>query len=661
MTAIPGARLDITGASGSQGLLAPRESWKTYVFPRGGYASQDSSGQTITFDSAGVASRFAANNWLQVGLDTSKIRQVDAVGGNSLTVKTSAVAVSKNDRIFLIGNTQPTVVGGSASYITPQTLIYQRDDDGSDLYSNSMVTTDANGVVQFYAPPTIYDCLIQDGDQSAQGFVANLPVGVAEGVSTANAAVFGATATFNGQVIFNDVIGSTLTVNGPLGVTGTAVFEDAVTCLVGVSMNTTLVIGETLSCLMGVSVAESLHVAYDTISGASGTAWIASRFGGRAQITGDNRSLIYASETYDQPLIGNNDETTAVYGINQITNATSGGADAQGLQGEVQFSPTTAVTAAASINGANFTSRYGGTHASAVSVLHRGAFSRFITSVGSTGTVTSARGLEVGQGTNQGTVEITNYIGLYVNGCSSGFATTINQVANFVGPTDEGCDFIISRCPVRIDDNDNQGNAAAAGRWVDIYRDWDGGDAGSPLYAGVHLTLNLEGASFTTGDDAYGFRSVTRTGSAAGDGALLDTVAGFQSVTQHRSDQTVDELYGYVADVTMSGSSQVNTMAGFDCRLTVSGGTATNVYSAIFRSLAPAATLGSAGHLRLVPVSTATPATDLGNLTAAEDGTIIYITDSDNNDNSGFYFRVNGVWKSLTEDNLTFRPASDTT
>jgi hypothetical protein len=219
MTAIPGARLDITGASGSQGLLAPRESWRTYVLPRGGYASQDSTGQTITFDSDDVASRFAANNWLQVGLDTSKIRQVDAVGGNSLTVKTTAVVVSKDDRIFLIGNTQPTVVGGSASYITPQTKIYQRDDDGSDLYANSMVTSDANGVVQFYAEPTIYDCLIQDGNQSAQGFVANLPVGVAEGVSTTTAAVFGATATFNAAVTMNDV----------LGVTGEATFGSTVT------------------------------------------------------------------------------------------------------------------------------------------------------------------------------------------------------------------------------------------------------------------------------------------------------------------------------------------------------------------------------------------------------------------------------------------------
>src|SRR3972149_11344397 len=141
MASIPGSRFDITGASGSQGLLSPKNSWRAYVFPRGGHASQDSTGTLITFDSASVASRFAALNWIQVGLSADNIRQVSAVGGNSLSVSGAALTVSENNRIFLIGNTQPTVSGGSATYLVPQSIVRQRDDDSADLYTNSMVTS----------------------------------------------------------------------------------------------------------------------------------------------------------------------------------------------------------------------------------------------------------------------------------------------------------------------------------------------------------------------------------------------------------------------------------------------------------------------------------------------------------------------------------------
>jgi hypothetical protein len=166
------------------------------------------------------------NNWIQSGLLTANIRKVSAVGGNSLSVLGSALTVTTNDRIFLIGNTQPSVSGGSATYTIPQSIIRQRDDDSSTLYTNSMVTSSTDGLVQFYASHGIYDCLVQDGNQSNQGSVVDLPVGAVEGVSTTFAAVFGATVT----------------INGALGVTGTAVFGATVT----VNAN---IVGTTISAL----------------------------------------------------------------------------------------------------------------------------------------------------------------------------------------------------------------------------------------------------------------------------------------------------------------------------------------------------------------------------------------------------------------------------
>ena len=218
MASIPGVRFDITGASGSQGLLSPKEGWRCYILPRGGHASQDSTGTTITFDSAAVASRYAVNRWIQVALSTDKIRQVSAVGGNSIAVSGAAVTVSENDRILLIGNTQPTVTGGSATYTVPDTIIRQRDDDAADLYTNSMITTDANGLVQFFSQPTVYDAIIQDGNQANQGLVADIEVGTAQGISTSETVTFGSTVTFLGGV----VAASTVTVTGVMGISGTA-------------------------------------------------------------------------------------------------------------------------------------------------------------------------------------------------------------------------------------------------------------------------------------------------------------------------------------------------------------------------------------------------------------------------------------------------------
>lgn len=216
MASIPGARFDITGASGSQGLLSPKASWRAYVLPRGAHASADSTGTLITFDSASAAARFAANNWIQAGLLVANIRQVSAVGGNSISVGGAALTVAENDRIYIIGNTQPTVSGGSATYTTPNTRIRQRDDDGSDLYTNSMVTSNADGLVQFWADANFYDVIVQDSNQANQGAIIDLEVGSVEGISTSLASVFGATVTINGALIVGDSGGNSVINSGDI-------------------------------------------------------------------------------------------------------------------------------------------------------------------------------------------------------------------------------------------------------------------------------------------------------------------------------------------------------------------------------------------------------------------------------------------------------------
>jgi hypothetical protein len=231
MASIPGVRFDITGASGSQGLLSPKSSWRVYVIPRGGFASAASTGALITFDSASVASRFAALDWIQAGLLTANIRQVAAVGGNSISVSGAVLTVAQNDRILIIGRTQPTVSGGSATYTVPATIIRQRDDDAATIYTNSMVTSNADGLIQFYSDPALYDAIIQDGNQSNQGYIANLAVGAVEGISTEFASVFGATVTFLAGVSMNRtlVVGQSVTLHGALGVTGGTVLGGSVT------------------------------------------------------------------------------------------------------------------------------------------------------------------------------------------------------------------------------------------------------------------------------------------------------------------------------------------------------------------------------------------------------------------------------------------------
>lgn len=245
MASIPGASINLTGASGSQGLLAPMGSWKAIVLPQGGHASQSSTGTLITFDSAAIASRFAANNWIQAGLSVANIRQVSAVGGNSLSVSGAALTVTQNDRIFLIGNTQPTVTGGSATYTTPASRIRQRGDDGATLYTNSMVTTDSNGLAQFWAEQNTFDVIIQDANGTNQGSIIDLPVGT----SSTTASVFGATVTINASlgVTGHVTMGNTVTINGILGVTGWATFGSTVTMHAALGVTGTVAIGSTLT------------------------------------------------------------------------------------------------------------------------------------------------------------------------------------------------------------------------------------------------------------------------------------------------------------------------------------------------------------------------------------------------------------------------------
>ena len=251
--------MNITGASGSSGLLGPKEGWFVYVFPRGGHVAQDSTGTTITFDSSDAASRFAVNNWIQAGLLVANIRQVSGVGGNSITVSGAALTVAENDRIFLIGNTQPTTTGGSATYTIPATVIRQRDDSAADIYVNSMITTNADGLAQFWTETAaLYDAIIQDGNRTNQGSIIDLNVGIAEGVNTNIASIFGATVTINANLGVTGfvtvgttltvhgnfgttgyaLIGTTLTVNGNMGTTGTATFGATAT-FVGTSGNYT--------------------------------------------------------------------------------------------------------------------------------------------------------------------------------------------------------------------------------------------------------------------------------------------------------------------------------------------------------------------------------------------------------------------------------------
>jgi hypothetical protein len=276
-------------------LLSPKASWRAYILPRGGHASAASTGTLITFDSAAVASRFAANNWVQAGLLTANIRQVSAVGGNSLSVSGAALTVAENDRIYIIGNTQPTVTGGSATYVIPNTVIRQRDDSAATIFTNSMMTSDANGTVQFWAGVNLYDCIIQDSNQANQGSIIDLPVGVVEGVSISTDALFGASLTVNGALGVTGwaTFGSSVTMNGALGVTGTATFGSTVTMHANMGVTGT-------ATMSGPLIA---GVTFTPIGGFSGTA-IIPRLGQLSTPTGGGAIRIVEGNVFPMTVAG---------------------------------------------------------------------------------------------------------------------------------------------------------------------------------------------------------------------------------------------------------------------------------------------------------------------------------------------------------------------
>lgn len=606
MASLDGFKQYITGATGSQGVLGPQASWRAFVLPRGAHASQSSTGTLITFDSASAASRFTANRFIQVGLNVSNIRQVTAVGGNSLSVN-SAVTVSSGDRIYHIGTTEPVVSGNSTTY-QPHTTIYSRDDNGSTPVTNSMLTSDANGGFEFFTTPNFYDLLIQDSNRSLQTSLVDVSIGAFSGLTVSDGSAY---------------FGSTVTIG---------------------SSTELVVLGWTNSDL------------------ATGVNRTAVRVGGRASNTGGagERYLVYASESYTSDLAADN-ETTALYGINLYSGNIADSADAHGVFGIVQYNPTTNKTSTPPMIGVGGTAQYGGTHPSATCTALNGGVFQARTGTGATGTITSMRVLQANQPQNNGTAAIGNVISLFVQGASANFTTTTqNQIANFTGGDDNNT-FLIRGAPVRWDDSFNNGNAAAAGRMFDFYKTIVGDSSLTTLYAPLHLQAGLSG-TFTSGDDVAGIRSLVRTETASGAGKNLDQVTGFRADLDHRSNQLVDEVYGYQANVTASGSSAnpiVNTMAGLDVNLTATGVSVVNVYGAIVRSLTPAVGFSSAGHIRLVPVSTATPATTLATMTGAQDGTMIFITDSNHADNSGLYIRINSKWLCLVSGQSDFRIATD--
>jgi hypothetical protein len=94
-----------------------------------------------------------------------------------------------------------------------------------------MITTNSDGLVQGYAVPAMYDVIVQDGNQSNQGFIADLEVGTVEGVSVTDWAFFGSTVTMHAALGVTGwaTFGSSVTMNAALGVTGTATFGSTVT------------------------------------------------------------------------------------------------------------------------------------------------------------------------------------------------------------------------------------------------------------------------------------------------------------------------------------------------------------------------------------------------------------------------------------------------
>lgn len=175
MASLNGFASSITGTTGSVHFLESKSGWRIFVCPRGIHASANGSASPIVADSADAASRISANQWFQVGTDVAKIRQCSAVGGNSFAYSGSAISVTAGDRIVVIGSTQPTVSGVSATY-QPNTTTYDRDDDAATPITNSMFTSDSNGGFQFWAADNQYDAIVQDNNQVCQQVLEDIPI-----------------------------------------------------------------------------------------------------------------------------------------------------------------------------------------------------------------------------------------------------------------------------------------------------------------------------------------------------------------------------------------------------------------------------------------------------------------------------------------------------
>lgn len=619
LASITGFGSNVSGATGTTNVLEAKSNYRVYILPRGADAASSTSSTKIEFDSVGGSSRFVANQWVQVGLSGANVRQVTAAGGASILVNT-AITVTAGDHVFAIGMTQPSISGSSATY-QPLTTIFTRSDDAGTPATDSLLTTDANGLFRFFAGANLYDAIIQDSNVTNVGYLLDVPVGI----STDNTGTFG----------------QTLSVFAGLTVSGRAT------------------IGQTTVITGGVSVGQDMRVYYDLVNKADGTNYSCLRVGRRAQTTGDNRTLGYFSELFDQPITDANErgETVAVYGINLLTNSVAAGCEAFALQGDIQYNPETAVTNAAGIFAVQGGARFAGTHPSSVLAVAEGGHFQVRTGTGSTGTVQQAHGVAIVQPINSGTVAFSQYIGLYVQGASAGFApASQNQVANF-SSGDDNNHFLLRGSPFRWDDSFNN-NAPSPGRVFDIAKTIQGASALTTAYYPIHLNADLRG-TFTAGDDVFGYRSLVRTNTASGDGTNLDQIVGYQADVAHRSNIIVDELYGFQAAMTNSGTGVATTMAGLNVAApTISAGGVSHSYGAILNSTTPASTLNSAGHIRFVPVSLATPATTLATLAAEQEGTLIFVTDSNNADNSGLYLYMGGGWYSWTPGGVA--AASDT-
>ena len=182
MSSLLGYAGNISGTTGATNVLEPKSSWKVYIFPQGAHATASSTGTVITLGSTEAASRLTTGHWVQVGTDPANVRRISAVApspqGNTVVV-TSAVTVAANERIYLIGATQPTVSGSSVTY-QPNTTIYPVDEsENATPITESRITTDSNGLFQFW-PLTagFYDAMIQDSRNENQGSLIDINIGL---------------------------------------------------------------------------------------------------------------------------------------------------------------------------------------------------------------------------------------------------------------------------------------------------------------------------------------------------------------------------------------------------------------------------------------------------------------------------------------------------